>query len=127
LALIGGQFPGISDGEICGMVISIRYSEDILGIWNRSAADREVVDRLREAIKKVLQLPPSAYASMEYKPHQNAIADRSSFRNAQAWKPSNRQSSNPDTPSSSTTNSTRHRSGSWVERENRRDSDRAWR
>lgn len=127
LAMIGGQFPGIPDGEICGLVISIRYSEDILGIWNRSAGDRDMVDRLRDAVKKVLQLPPSAYASMEYKPHQNAIADRSSFRNTNSnWKNS-RQSSD-----ASTTPNTRNRSGSWVEREqskpsSRRDSDRAWR
>jgi len=132
LALIGGQFPGIPDGEICGMVISIRYSEDILGIWNRTAADRDMVDRLREAVKKVLQLPTSAYASMEYKPHQNAIAYRSSFRNANShWKNSSRQTSEGGVPAPSPT--TRHRSGSWVEREhskssgNRRDSDRAWR
>mmetsp|Transcript_3827 Transcript_3827/g.8347 ORF Transcript_3827/g.8347 Transcript_3827/m.8347 type:complete len:260 (-) Transcript_3827:72-851(-) len=127
LALIGGQFPGIPDGEICGLVISIRYSEDILGVWNRSASDRDMVDRLRDAVKKVLQLPPSAYASMEYKPHQNAIADRSSFRNANSHWKNNRQVSETSLSSSS-----RHRSGSWVEREHskpssRRDSDRAWR
>merc|ERR1711971_271722 len=52
LALIGGQFPGITDGEICGLVISIRYSEDILGIWNKSASDRDVVDRLRTRSKR---------------------------------------------------------------------------
>jgi len=129
LALIGGQFPGIPDGEICGLVISIRYSEDILGVWNRSASDRDLVDRLRDAIKKVLQLPPSAYASMEYKPHQNAIADRSSFRNANSHWKNNRQTAEVGT----TPNNTRHRSGSWAEREHaskansRRDSDRAWR
>jgi translation initiation factor 4E len=127
LALIGGQFPGIPDGEICGLVISIRYSEDILGIWNRSAGDRDMVDRLRDAVKKVLQLPPSAYASMEYKPHQNAIADRSSFRNTNSHWKNSRQSSD-----ASSTPNTRNRSGSWVEREHpkpssRRDSDRSWR
>mmetsp|Transcript_8565 Transcript_8565/g.17791 ORF Transcript_8565/g.17791 Transcript_8565/m.17791 type:complete len:243 (-) Transcript_8565:68-796(-) len=124
LALIGGQFPGIPDGEICGLVISIRYSEDILGIWNRSAADRDMVDRLRDAVKKVLQLPPSAYASMEYKPHQNAIADRSSFRNANSHWKSTRERSGGENH--------RSRSGSWQEQDNsrpknRRESDRAWR
>jgi len=124
LALIGGQFPGVPDGEICGLVISIRYSEDILGIWNRSAGDRDMVDRLREAVKKVLQLPTSAYASMEYKPHQNAIADRSSFRNTNThWKSRDRETSSGS--------SSRNRSGSWNDREHksssRRDSDRAWR
>lgn len=84
-----------------------------------------MVERLRDAVKKVLQLPSSAYTSMEYKPHQNAIADRSSFRNANNHWKSNRQSSEGSS-------NTRHRSGSWTERENskssnRRDSDRAWR
>eukprot|EP00536_Pseudo-nitzschia_multiseries_P009838 jgi/Psemu1/242447/estExt_Genewise1.C_2860038 len=123
LAMIGGQFPGIPDGEICGLVISIRYSEDILGVWNRTAGDRDMVDRLRDAVRKVLQLPTSAYASMEYKPHQNAIADRSSFRNATShWKANHRESASGSNP--------RNRTGSWADREhkpNRRDSDRAWR
>lgn len=131
LALIGGQFPGVPEGEITGLVISIRYSEDILGIWNGNAADRDMVERLRDAIKKVLQLPAHAYASMEYKPHQNALADRSSFRNAQAWKGSGRQTST-STPSENQYGREK-RSGSWSEKEyakpatNRRDSDRAWR
>lgn len=60
LALIGGQFPGIQDGEICGVVVSIRYNEDILGVWNKNAANGDVTARLREAIKKVLQLPDHA-------------------------------------------------------------------
>jgi translation initiation factor 4E len=127
LALIGGQFPGVPDGEITGLVISIRYSEDILGVWNRNASDRDMVERLRDAIKKVLQLPSHAYAAMEYKPHQNAMADRSSFRNAQAWKPASRQN-NPENQ-----HGKERRSGSWGEREyskpasHRRESDRAWR
>jgi translation initiation factor 4E len=127
LALIGGQFQGVPDGEICGLVISIRYSEDILGVWNKTAGDRDMVERLRDAIKKVLQLPAHAYATMEYKPHQNAMADRSSFRNTQAWKPTGRQSTSETHVGRET-----RRSGSWGEREhpkstNRRESDRAWR
>ncbi|KAL7574861.1 hypothetical protein ACA910_010696 [Epithemia clementina (nom. ined.)] len=88
LALIGGQLSptgAIPDGEICGAVLSVRYAEDILGVWNRTAADREMVERIRDAIKKCLQLP--AQANMEYKPHQTSLADRSSFRNTQVWKP----------------------------------------
>lgn len=120
LALIGGQFPGVPDGEICGLVVSIRYSEDILGIWNRTATDRDLTERIRDAIKKVLQLPP--YAPMEYKPHQNSIADKSSFRNTQVWKSTSRRESGRDT----------RRSGSWGDREgtgsgHRRDSERSWR
>jgi translation initiation factor 4E len=127
LALIGGQFPGVPDGEICGMVISIRYSEDILGVWNRTAHEREVVERLRDAIKRVLQLP--AYAPMEYKPHQNSIADKSSFRNTHVWKSISRGGT-AGTGDPSVPRETR-RSGSWGEREPkgvRRESERtSWR
>jgi hypothetical protein len=85
LALIGGQFPSVQEGEICGAVVSIRYNEDILGVWNRNSQNRDVTERIRDAIKRVLQLPPQAY--LEYKPHGTALQDKSSFRNTQVWKP----------------------------------------
>ena len=136
MAFIGAQFPGVPDGEICGLVVSIRYSEDILGIWNKTSTDKEIVDRIRDAIKRILQLPPQA--NMEYKPHQTSIADKSSFRNTQVWKNKggagggapgggggdHRGSMTEGNPRAET-----RRSGSWGEREGkpRRDSDRAWR
>jgi translation initiation factor 4E len=127
LALIGGQFQGVPDGEITGLVVSIRYSEDILGVWNRNSLDRDMVERLRDAIKKVLQLPAHAHTIMEYKPHQNSIADRSSFRNAQGWKTTTRQNST----SSEGHYGRERRSGSWGEQgkptTHRRESERAWR
>lgn len=123
LALIGGQFAGVPDGEICGLVVSIRYSEDILGIWNRTSSDREIVERLRDAIKRVLQLPP--HAPMEYKPHQTSIQDKSSFRNTQVWKPKSAGAGGPagaggaggGPPSERPDARETRRSGSWGERE----------
>jgi len=122
LALIGCQFTGIPDGEICGAVLSVRYSEDILGVWNRTALDREMVERIRDAIKKILQLPPNAH--MEYKPHQTSMQDRSSFRNTQVWKPKSLEGRSGSSQERET-----RRSSSWGERDDRkpkRDS-RAWR
>jgi translation initiation factor 4E len=122
LALIGGQFSGVPDGEITGLVISVRYSEDILGVWNRTSNDREITERIREAIKKVLQLPNSA--TLEYKPHQSAMADRSSFRPTSSWKTKGAEGR----PSGSD-HQTR-RKGSWGERDDKpknRDTERSWR
>lgn len=84
LAMIGGQLHGVPDGEVCGAVVSIRHVEDIVSVWNRRSADRETNERLRDAIKKTLQLPNSVH--MEYKPHQASLQDKSSFRNTTVWK-----------------------------------------
>jgi translation initiation factor 4E len=85
LALIGAQFTGVAPDEVCGAVLSVRYNEDILGIWNRNAHDSACIERIRDSFKKILHLPPHAH--LEYKPHQNSIQDRSSFRNTTVWKP----------------------------------------
>ena len=45
LAVIGEQF-GVGR-EICGIVISVRMTEDIIAVWTRSAADRGVVLKIR--------------------------------------------------------------------------------
>ena len=124
LALIGGQF-GLPDGEVCGAVLSVRYSEDILGVWNKTANDREVVERLRDSIRRCLQLPTNA--NLEYKPHQNSLQDRSSFRNTQVWKPKSLEgrsaSMSEGTPSGGATggqSAPGRRHSAWEERKPRR-------
>ena len=122
LALIGCQFTGIPDGEVCGAVVSIRYSEDIVSVWNKTANDREITERLRDAIKRILQLP--SFVHMEYKPHETSLQDKSSFRNTQVWKPKSALAAN--------TNGGLRRTGSWGERDelrgkSKRDIERSWR
>ena len=136
LALMGGQL----SQQVCGAVVSIRYSEDIVSVWNRNAHDNTDNHRLRDSIKRILQLPPHVH--MEYKPHQASLADKSSFRNTQVWKSSkesnnNNNANNPNNPNNTpnntnTTPSTIRRSGSWGERDNstgkpKRDMERSWR
>ena len=87
LAILGQQF-AVPDGEVCGAVLSIRYSEDIVSVWNRTSSDRGSVDRIRDGIKKVLQLP--GHVHLEYKPHQASLQDKSSFKNTQIWRPKDR-------------------------------------
>ena len=43
LAIIGEHFD--VGNEVCGAVISVRFSEDILSIWNRNANNTEVSAR----------------------------------------------------------------------------------
>ena len=75
LALVTGAL----DEQVCGVVVSVRYQEDILSVWNRSAADEEKKAELREAIKGALGLPASL--QMEYKAHDASMKDNSSYRN----------------------------------------------
>ncbi|TPX57161.1 hypothetical protein PhCBS80983_g04012 [Powellomyces hirtus] len=81
MAMIGDQFD--VGGEICGAVISIRHSEDILSLWNQSADDGRVNLRIRDTLKRVLNLPTNCI--MEYKAHKSSVADNSSFRNTDLY------------------------------------------
>ena len=45
--------------EICGAVVSVRYQEDIISVWNRTASDDTTTTRIRDTLKRVLNLPPN--------------------------------------------------------------------
>ncbi|EAU90602.1 eukaryotic translation initiation factor 4E member 2 [Coprinopsis cinerea okayama7 len=66
--------------EICGCTISVRQSEDIISLWNRVEANRQVREKIRDTIRRVLNLPPSTI--MEYKTNNDSMQDKSSFRNS---------------------------------------------
>ncbi|ETV98265.1 hypothetical protein H310_08979 [Aphanomyces invadans] len=82
LAIIGEQFD--VGNEICGAVMSIRYNEDIISLWNRNADNNEACYRIRDTMRKVLNLPQ--FASLEYKRHDTSLNDNSSFRNTTVWR-----------------------------------------
>lgn len=69
LAILGEQF--MVGDEICGAVVSIRFQEDILAIWNKTASDQQVTNRIRDTLSRVLNLPASTL--MEYKKHHDCI------------------------------------------------------
>ncbi|XP_044499688.1 eukaryotic translation initiation factor NCBP isoform X1 [Mangifera indica] len=78
LALVGDQLD--YGDNICGAVLSIRFNEDILSVWNRNASDhQQAVMALRDSIKRHLKLPHTYV--MEYKPHDASLRDHSSYRN----------------------------------------------
>ncbi|XP_003383247.1 PREDICTED: eukaryotic translation initiation factor 4E type 2-like [Amphimedon queenslandica] len=77
LAMLGEQF--IVGNEICGAVISVRPTEDIVSIWNRTASNDSIVGKIRDTLQRILQLPSQTI--MEYKAHDQSLKDKSSFRN----------------------------------------------
>ncbi|KAI8391098.1 translation initiation factor eIF 4e-like domain-containing protein [Radiomyces spectabilis] len=82
LAIIGEQFD-VND-EICGLVLSIRSSEDIISVWNKTSSNGRINLKIRDTIKKVLNLPQDTI--MEYKTHNDALKDNSSFRNTDVFR-----------------------------------------
>ncbi|KAG1469109.1 hypothetical protein G6F56_003451 [Rhizopus delemar] len=82
LAIIGDQFE--VDDEICGAVLSIRGSEDIISLWNKTSSNGKINLKIRDTIKRQLNLP--AEIIMEYKTHNDALRDKSSFRNTDVFR-----------------------------------------
>jgi len=81
MAMLGEQF--MVGEEICGAVVSVRFNEDILSIWNRTASDTAITNRIRDTFRRVLNLPQGTV--IEYKAHNDSIRDHSSFRNTDVF------------------------------------------
>jgi len=81
LAMLGEQF--MVGSEICGAVVSIRYQEDIISVWNRNASDQATTSRIRDTLRRVLNLPQNTI--MEYKAHMASLTDQSSYRNTSVF------------------------------------------
>jgi len=78
LAMIGDEF-GLGS-EVAGAVVSIRFQEDIIAVWNCTAEDYEAVRTIRDVLRRCLNLP--AQIVMEYKRHDASMKENSTFRTA---------------------------------------------
>eukprot|EP00161_Ancyromonas_sigmoides_P007405 TRINITY_DN1882_c0_g1_i2.p2 TRINITY_DN1882_c0_g1~~TRINITY_DN1882_c0_g1_i2.p2 ORF type:complete len:234 (+),score=126.65 TRINITY_DN1882_c0_g1_i2:59-703(+) len=76
LAFVGGQFPA---GHLCGVVVSVRYQEDIISVWDADAADTAARAEVHATLRAILALPE--ITQLEYKQHNDSLKDHSSFRN----------------------------------------------
>ncbi|KAG4305608.1 hypothetical protein PORY_001164 [Pneumocystis oryctolagi] len=72
MAIVGNQFWNIGD-ELCGAVLSIRSSEDLISVWNKSSDNGRVNLKIRDFIKQVLNLPSDTI--LEYRGHKDSLAD----------------------------------------------------
>ncbi|KFB52699.1 eukaryotic translation initiation factor 4e type [Anopheles sinensis] len=69
MAMLGEQF--LVGTEICGVVLCTQVSEDVLSVWNRTATDTDNTIRIRETLRRVLNLPQTH--PIEYKPHCDSL------------------------------------------------------
>lgn len=67
VVVLGEEYEIVQD--ICGIILSNRYQEDIISIWIGACEDAEI---LKEFVKKVLGLPPSTH--FDFKPHNVSIS-----------------------------------------------------
>ncbi len=65
MALVGEQFD--TGHELCGVVLSVRYREDKIAVWNRNADNSDAKVKIEQTVRKVLSLPEQV--TMEYKRH----------------------------------------------------------
>jgi len=75
LCVIGEQFDVVD--ELCGVVVSNRFSEDILSVWNRNSDNQEAKSRIHDRLKRIFYAVPNV--TMEYKPHDTSMKDHSNF------------------------------------------------
>ncbi|XP_066147073.1 eukaryotic translation initiation factor 4E type 2 isoform X2 [Euwallacea fornicatus] len=69
MAMLGEQF--MAGNEICGVVVSTRFQEYLLSVWHRTSSDQPMIARIRDALKRLLNIPPSVI--MEYKVHSDCL------------------------------------------------------
>lgn len=69
MAMLGEQF--MVGQELCGVVLSVRFQEDHLAVWHRNAADQASAARVRDTLRRVLQL--NATVPIEYKAHGDCL------------------------------------------------------
>ncbi|KAJ2004441.1 hypothetical protein H4R26_002511 [Coemansia thaxteri] len=70
-----GDLSALGD-QICGLVLSVRNTEDIISLWNKTAADAKTNYLIHNFMKHAMGLPAEAF--MEYKAHNDSIRDTSS-------------------------------------------------
>ncbi|MPC43585.1 Eukaryotic translation initiation factor 4E type 2 [Portunus trituberculatus] len=59
-------------------VLVASQQEDIISVWNRTAQDTATTTRIRDTLKRVLNLPPNTV--MEYKTHNDSLKQENLWR-----------------------------------------------
>ena len=69
LLLLVGETLGDDADEVCGIVVQVRTKADKLAIWTRNAQNKDVILRIGQKFKEVLNLPHNVLVG--YQSHQD--------------------------------------------------------
>ncbi|CAK1366170.1 Eukaryotic translation initiation factor 4E type 2 [Cercospora beticola] len=89
MTMVGDQFNEASD-EVCGAVVSVRQTEDVISIWTKNNGGRNV--KIRETIKRELELPMDT--NILFRSHDDSIQSRVEVDKARAEKTGGRRNTN---------------------------------
>jgi len=67
------------DGDINGVVVSLRKSQDRIALWTKSAQKEDLQLKIGTQFRKGLEIPPTF--QLKYQAHADAEASGSSFQN----------------------------------------------
>lgn len=89
MALVGGRT--FQPTDVCGVVVSVR-DFDSISVWTPDAQDKAQLDRVKDALVKVLRLP--AHVNPEYRPHDQSLTSSVARLQQQPSAPSQKKISN---------------------------------
>ncbi|VVC94298.1 unnamed protein product [Leptidea sinapis] len=98
MAMLGEQF--LVGGEMCGIVLSVRFQEDRIAVWHRTAADTVIAARVRDTMRRVMQLPPTL--PIVYKAHSDRILRTHSLQESPTFLRQDSTSTSRQEPASTT-------------------------
>jgi translation initiation factor 4E len=68
-----------ASSQVCGLVVSLRKSQDRIALWTRTAASMEVQHQIGTRLRQALSLPDKC--TLKYQTHDDALSTGSSFQN----------------------------------------------
>jgi translation initiation factor 4E len=80
MACIGEDF---EIPDVVGCVVSTRFKDDILSVWNLQNSNHQARFKIGEKLKKILDLDENTL--IQYKDHMSSMKDFSTYRNAKNY------------------------------------------
>jgi len=74
LAMIGGTFD--DDDDVCGVVVSLRKNANRIGLWTKTAHNKDVCMRIGQQWKRLMEIPS---IKLKYQAHELSLKGKGSY------------------------------------------------